>query len=138
MKITAKITGLEYKSSLTSELKDFEIKDFNINNLPSSSIIKDGGFSCGISKWVSPKRTRSYPYGRIYNTLGQAKKITVIPIIKDEESAKFVAEEYARGHSFFTYISDTVDSLSSCCRLKNKIKFFGFNFSLLILLCSFQ
>lgn len=34
---------------------------------------------------------------------------------KDEESAKFVAEEYARGHSFFTYISDTVDSLSSCC-----------------------
>lgn len=26
-----------------------------------------------------------------------------------------MAEEYARGHSFFTYISDTVDSLSSCC-----------------------
>lgn len=34
---------------------------------------------------------------------------------EDEESAKFVAEEYARGHSFFTYISDTADSLSSCC-----------------------
>lgn len=33
----------------------------------------------------------------------------------DKESADFVAEEYARGHSFFTYISDTVDSLSSCC-----------------------
>lgn len=33
----------------------------------------------------------------------------------DEENAKFVAEEYARGHSFFTYISDTADSLSSCC-----------------------
>lgn len=31
------------------------------------------------------------------------------------ESAQFVAEEYARGHSFFTYMSDTVDSLSSCC-----------------------
>lgn len=38
---------------------------------------------------------------------------------KDEESAKFVAEEYARGHSFFTYISDTVDSLSSCCFSKD-------------------
>ena len=48
---------------------------------------------------------------------------------KDEESAKFVAEEYARGHSFFTYISDTVDSLSSCCRLKNKIKTKEFNFT---------
>lgn len=34
---------------------------------------------------------------------------------EDQESADFVAEEYARGHSFFTYISDSVDSLSSCC-----------------------
>ena len=33
----------------------------------------------------------------------------------DEENAQFVAEEYSRGHSFFTYISDSVDSLSSCC-----------------------
>ena len=38
----------------------------------------------------------------------------------DEESARFVAEEYARGHSFFTYISDTVDSLSSCCFNKDQ------------------
>ena len=37
----------------------------------------------------------------------------------DEDSANFVAEEYARGHSFFTYISDTVDSLSSCCFTKD-------------------
>lgn len=34
----------------------------------------------------------------------------------DEDMFNFVCEEYARGHSFFTYISDTVDSLSSCCR----------------------
>lgn len=47
----------------------------------------------------------------------------------DEENAKFVADEYARGHSFFTYISDTVDSLSSCCRLKNKIQTKEFNFT---------
>ena len=43
--------------------------------------------------------------------------------------AEFVAEEYARGHSFFTYISDSVDSLSSCCRLKNKIQTHEFNFT---------
>lgn len=48
---------------------------------------------------------------------------------EDEDSAKFVAEEYARGHSFFTYISDTVDSLSSCCRLKNMITTKEFNFT---------
>ena len=33
----------------------------------------------------------------------------------DKDMYNFVCEEYARGHSFFTYISDTVDSLSSCC-----------------------
>lgn len=33
----------------------------------------------------------------------------------DEEMYNFVCEEYARGHSFFTYLSDTVDSLASCC-----------------------
>ena len=47
----------------------------------------------------------------------------------DKDSAEFVAQEYARGHSFFTYISDTVDSLSSCCRLKNKIQTKEFNFT---------
>ena len=47
----------------------------------------------------------------------------------DPESADFVAEEYARGHSFFTYISDSVDSLSSCCRLKNKVQTKEFNFT---------
>lgn len=48
---------------------------------------------------------------------------------EDLDSAKFVAAEYARGHSFFTYISDTVDSLSSCCRLKNMITTKEFNFT---------
>lgn len=33
----------------------------------------------------------------------------------DEEMFNFVCDEYSRGHSFFTYISDSVDSLSSCC-----------------------
>jgi ribonucleoside-triphosphate reductase len=47
----------------------------------------------------------------------------------DKDSAEFVAQEYSRGHSFFTYISDTVDSLSSCCRLKNKIQTKEFNFT---------
>ena len=38
-----------------------------------------------VSSWVSPKRTRSYPYARVYDTLGFAgKKVTVIPVIKDE------------------------------------------------------
>lgn len=47
----------------------------------------------------------------------------------DKENAEFVAQEYARGHSFFTYISDTADSLSSCCRLKNKVTTHQFSFT---------
>ena len=47
----------------------------------------------------------------------------------DKDMFQFVCEEYARGHSFFTYISDTVDSLSSCCRLKNKLQTKEFNFT---------
>lgn len=38
-----------------------------------------------VSWWVSPKRTRSYPYARVYDTLVfSGKKITIIPAIKDE------------------------------------------------------
>ncbi|MCK4664021.1 MAG: hypothetical protein KAT68_14225 [Bacteroidales bacterium] len=84
MQITAKITGIEYQIELTNNLKAFGFKDFDINELPSSCIIKNDNFSFGLSKWVSPKRTRSYPYERVYNTLGSSKRITVIPIIKDE------------------------------------------------------
>ncbi|MFR9503891.1 MAG: anaerobic ribonucleoside-triphosphate reductase [Rikenellaceae bacterium] len=40
----------------------------------------------------------------------------------DQEWKEFTAEMYAEGHSFFTYISDNADSLSSCCRLRNAIK----------------
>lgn len=31
------------------------------------------------------------------------------------------AEMYAEEHSFFTYISDSADSLASCCRLRNEL-----------------
>lgn len=40
---------------------------------------------------------------------------------KDEEMADFFAGMWAEGHSFFMYQSDSVDSLSSCCRLRNGI-----------------
>ena len=48
---------------------------------------------------------------------------------EDQESADWVAKMYSEGHSFFTYISDTADSLASCCRLKNKIQTREFNFT---------
>ena len=50
--------------------------------------------------------------------------------ILDAEYADFTAEMYADGHSFFTYVSDNADSLSSCCRLRNEIQDNGFSYTL--------
>ena len=40
----------------------------------------------------------------------------------DKEYADFTAEMWSKGHSFFCYISNSPDSLSSCCRLRNEIQ----------------
>ncbi|MCQ2073554.1 MAG: anaerobic ribonucleoside-triphosphate reductase [Bacteroidaceae bacterium] len=50
--------------------------------------------------------------------------------VKDKEYGDFTAGMYAEGHSFFTYISDNADSLSSCCRLRNQITDNGFSYTL--------
>lgn len=39
----------------------------------------------------------------------------------DKEYADFTAEMWAKGHSFFCYISNSPDSLASCCRLRNSL-----------------
>ena len=39
----------------------------------------------------------------------------------DKEYADFTAEMWSKGHSFFCYLSDSPDSLASCCRLRNSI-----------------
>lgn len=50
--------------------------------------------------------------------------------VRDKEYGDFTAEMYAEGHSFFTYMSDNADSLSSCCRLRNEITDNGFSYTL--------
>ena len=49
---------------------------------------------------------------------------------RDKEWGDFTAEMYSEGHSFFTYMSDNADSLSSCCRLRNEIQDNGFSYTL--------
>lgn len=48
----------------------------------------------------------------------------------DGEWKDFVAEMWAKGHSFFVYRSDSVDSLASCCRLRNEFQDNTFSFTL--------
>lgn len=50
--------------------------------------------------------------------------------VVDKEWADFTAEMYSKGHSFFTYMSDSADSLSSCCRLRNEVTDNQFSYSL--------
>ncbi len=85
--ITAKIIrGIAYKPLLCKKLNSYKF-----NSL--STALKDATFfldinqhdKLAVSWWVSAKRTRSYPYARIYDSLGfTGKKLTIIPIMKDE------------------------------------------------------
>lgn len=48
----------------------------------------------------------------------------------DDEWFDFAAQMYSEGHSFFTYRSSSVDSLASCCRLRNELQNNTFSFTL--------
>jgi len=87
MDVSAKITGIKYSPFLCRDLRVYDISDID------SALSQDGSFLLNVddknrvalSWWVSAKRTRSYPYARVYDTLSfKGKKITIIPIFKDE------------------------------------------------------
>lgn len=49
---------------------------------------------------------------------------------KDEKFLDMIADVASRGASFFNYESDSVDSLASCCRLRNELQDNTFSYSL--------
>jgi ribonucleoside-triphosphate reductase len=77
-------------------------------------------------KWFNKERTRSV----LTFPVETVALLSEDGDIKDKEWADFTAEMYAEGHSFFTYVSDSADSLSSCCRLRNKVNDNGFSYTL--------
>ncbi|OGC82919.1 MAG: hypothetical protein A2W07_09300 [candidate division Zixibacteria bacterium RBG_16_43_9] len=87
MDVSAKITGIKYLPFLCRKLNTYSINNLN------EALSKDGTFivtidekkQLALSWWVSAKRTRSYPYARVYDSLSfQGKKVTLIPLFKDE------------------------------------------------------
>lgn len=77
-------------------------------------------------KWFNKERTRTvltFPVETMALLTEEGEP-------KDKEYGDFTAEMYAEGHSFFTYMSDNADSLSSCCRLRNEIQDNGFSYTL--------
>lgn len=87
MDIEAEIEKISYHPQMCDPLPVFRIEDFI-----SGQAFKCGRFlleyseqeSFAISHWTGPKRTRTYPYGRVYDTLSVDNRITIIPFVKDE------------------------------------------------------
>lgn len=77
-------------------------------------------------KWFNKERTKTVLTFPVETMALLCKDGDVL----DEEYGDFTAEMYAEGHSFFTYMSDNADSLSSCCRLRNEIQDNGFSYTL--------
>lgn len=77
-------------------------------------------------KWFNAERTKTVLTFPVETMALLSKDGDMI----DTEYADFTAEMYAEGHSFFTYMSDNADSLSSCCRLRNEIQDNGFSYTL--------
>ena len=77
-------------------------------------------------KWFNKERTRTVLTFPVETMALLTKDGDVL----DKEYGDFTAEMYSEGHSFFTYMSDNADSLSSCCRLRNEIQDNGFSYTL--------
>ncbi|MCA1920414.1 MAG: hypothetical protein LDL38_13505 [Flavobacterium piscis] len=87
MDVSAKITGIKYTPFLCRDLNAYNISDLELALSRNGAFLLevDNRKQIALSWWVSAKRTRSYPYARIYDTLNfHGKKSTIIPILKDE------------------------------------------------------
>ncbi len=85
--LTAQITGIRYTPTIPCPLDTVTYNQLEEALIHKSAFYLqiDPNNKFAVSRWVSPKRTRSYPYARVYDTLQYSgKKITIIPIIKDE------------------------------------------------------
>jgi VWFA-related protein len=83
--IRGEVEKVNYKQFVNDKLREVKIDKLNVSNSPSSFILTDNENKLAVSRWLSPKRSRSYPYQRVYETLGfDGKKVAIIPVIKDE------------------------------------------------------
>lgn len=84
--IFAELKEIKYVTKISTPLEIFDINDFIKGNIASkgSFIIKSDKDEYAISQWRSPKRTRTYPFARVYDTLDKKNRVTIIPFCKDE------------------------------------------------------
>lgn len=77
-------------------------------------------------KWFNAERLKkilTFPVETV-NLLNDGKEYV------DKEWYDFAAEMWSEGHSFFCYTSNSVDALSSCCRVRNEVTENTFSYTL--------
>ncbi len=83
--ISGEVEKISYKQFVNDALRESKLENFDINKSAGAFILSNEREKIAVSRWISPKRTRSYPYERVYDALAfSGKKVTIIPVVKDE------------------------------------------------------
>ena len=100
---------------------DFVFPDFSKPNWQTVESLQQ--FFLG---WLNKEREKSV----LTFPVVTAAMLTENGQCKDLDFARQLAEQKAQGNSFFIYLSDSPDSLASCCRLRNEISDNTFSYTL--------
>lgn len=86
VELEATVSHIEYNPLMCTNLTGYTMEDIASGDALEKGrfIIKTGAGKTAVSRWVTPKRTRSYPYARVYDTLNYPNRVTIIPLVKDE------------------------------------------------------
>ena len=83
--ISGEVEKINYRQLINETLRESKLENFDINGSAGAFILSNNNKKIAVSRWISPKRTRSFPYARVYDTPAFAgKKATIIPVVKDE------------------------------------------------------
>lgn len=100
---------------------DFRFPDGSEPNWKSLNMLQKKFLS-----WFNKERTRSL----LTFPVVTAALLTENNDVKDEEYKEVISKELAEGQSLFIYMSESADSLASCCRLRNELTDNTFSYSL--------
>ena len=92
MNSTIKLFATLKEVDYSVKIANIDLPKYPLVNLKSDTalqakancLLKTNKNTYAFSQWVSPKRTRSFPYARVYDTLSIKNRITLIPFCKDE------------------------------------------------------
>jgi ASC-1-like (ASCH) protein len=83
--ISGEVERIKYKQFVNEKLRESKLENFDINKSAGAFILSNERGKIAVSRWISPKRTRSFPYERVYDTLAfSGRKAAIIPVVKDE------------------------------------------------------